>query len=54
MDMIRRGVFRSVAELRKAIVNYLEENNKEPKPFTWTATADQVFEKIRTFCKELH
>lgn len=53
MDMIRRGVFRSVPELKKAITNYLEENNKDPKPFTWTATADQVFEKIGSFCSGL-
>lgn len=53
MDMIRRGVFRSVAELKKAIKSYLEENNKDPKPFRWTATVDQVFEKIGSFCKGL-
>jgi len=42
-----------VPELKKAIVNYLEENNKDFKPLTWTATADKVFEKIGSFCKGL-
>ncbi|WP_411847609.1 IS630 family transposase [Roseibacillus persicicus] len=53
MDMIRRGVFHSVPELKKAITDYLEETNKDPKPFSWTATADQVFEKLSSFCSGL-
>lgn len=52
-DMIRRGVFRSVPQLKRAIMTYIEENNKDPKPFQWRATADQIFEKIESFCKGL-
>src|SRR5437867_4303166 len=33
---IRRGAFKSVAELRSAILEYLENHNADPKPFTWT------------------
>ena len=51
--MIRRGVFRSVPQLKKAIMSYIEENNKAPKPFKWTASADQIFEKIGSFCEGL-
>jgi len=53
MDMIRRGVFRSVPQLKKAIMSYIEQNNKAPKPFKWTASADQIFEKIGSFCEGL-
>ena len=53
MDMIRRGVFRSVPQLKKSIMNYIKKNNKDPKPFKWTASADQIFEKIASFCKGL-
>jgi DDE superfamily endonuclease len=38
-DAIRRGVFRSVAELKTAIQAYLEQHNGKPKPFVWTAKA---------------
>ena len=44
---IRRGVFHSVPELISAIETYLEANNTNPKPFLWTATADQILEKVR-------
>jgi transposase len=44
---IRRGVFRSVPELIAAIEAYLHANNDEPKPFVWTATAEQILEKVR-------
>jgi len=44
---IRRGVFRSVAELQKAIKDYLEHHNAEPIPFIWTASAASILEKVR-------
>ena len=48
---IRRGVFRSVAALRKAIMEYLEEHNKNPKPFVWTADADLILRRVAGVCK---
>jgi transposase len=44
---IRRGVFRSVPDLVAAIDSYLEAHNIDPKPFVWTATAEQILEKVR-------
>jgi len=44
---IRRGVFRSVPDLIAAIEAYLEANNNDPRPFVWTATAEQILEKVR-------
>lgn len=44
---IRRGVFRSVPDLIAAIEAYLTANNKDPKPFVWTATAEDILEKVR-------
>jgi transposase len=43
---IRRGVFHSVNELITAIENYLKANNANPKPFVWTATAEQILAKV--------
>ncbi|MGB9164425.1 MAG: IS630 family transposase, partial [Rhodomicrobium sp.] len=42
---IRRGVFKSVAELEAAIDDYLAKNNDSPKPFVWTKTANIILEK---------
>lgn len=44
---IRRGVFHSVPDLIAAIETYLATNNTDPQPFIWTATAEQILEKVR-------
>lgn len=51
--MIRRGTFRSVAELEQAIYQWLATWNESPRPFVWKATADVILEKVR-HCKELN
>ena len=38
-------------ELQDAIRHYLELNNRHPKPFIWTKTADQILESVAQFCK---
>lgn len=43
---IRRGVFRSVADLQAAINAFLDAWNKKPKPFVWTATVESITEKL--------
>jgi len=50
---IRRGTFRSVQSLEKAIKDYLEEHNKNPKPFKWTATADLILQKVKHVCQRI-
>jgi transposase len=45
-DRIRRGVFKSVAELEAAIQEYLDHHNANPKPFIWTASAAAILEKV--------
>src|SRR5712671_2370294 len=42
----RRGAFKSVAELKSAIMEYLENHNADPKPFIWTKSAGQILEKV--------
>ena len=42
---IRRGAFKSVAELEQAIMAYLANHNSNPKPFTWIKSAAAIFEK---------
>ena len=36
---IRRGSFRSVEELERAIEDYLKTHNEKPRPFVWTKSA---------------
>jgi len=43
---IRRGVFKSVAELEVAINEYIAAHNVKPKPFIWTAKASDILAKV--------
>jgi len=43
---IRRGVFKSVDELKQAIMDYLDNHNSHPTPYLWTKTAAQIFTKV--------
>jgi hypothetical protein len=43
---IRRGVFRSIADLQAAINASLAERNARPKPFLWTKSADAILAKL--------
>jgi transposase len=44
---LRRGSFHSLVALQKAINRYLEEYNRDPRPFVWTADTDIIVEKVR-------
>jgi serine/threonine protein kinase len=44
--MIRRGTFRSVEELERAIYAWLANWNNKPQPFVWKATADVILDKV--------
>ena len=44
---LRRGVFHSVAEVQQAIRSYVDEHNRNPKPYLWTANAKDILEKVK-------
>ena len=48
---IRRGTFRSVGELVRAILDYIRHRNRRPQPFVWTASARSIARKLR-HCNE--
>jgi transposase len=48
---IRRGVRKSVKALEDALKGYPDAHNKDPKPFTWTASADLILRKVEDVCK---
>jgi transposase len=43
---IRRGSFVSVPDLKRAIAEFLSAWNEDPKPFIWTATVEDIVQKI--------
>lgn len=45
-ERIRRGVFKSTADLERAIYDYIEDNNANPKPFVWTKSAGDIILKV--------
>jgi transposase len=46
-NQLRRGVFTSVEALEQCILAYVEQHNREPKPFIWTAKANDILEKVK-------
>jgi transposase len=48
---LRRGVHRSTKELEAAIRSFIKHHNKNPKPFVWHKTADQILDSVARFCK---
>ena len=44
---IRRGIFKSVADLEEAIRQYIREHNRSSKPFVWTKPPDTILAKLR-------
>ena len=42
---IRRGTINNVEQLIKAITDYIETHNQQPKAFVWTASAEKISRK---------
>jgi transposase len=51
---LRRGVFRSTTELERAIERYLEHHNRDPKPFIWTKSADEILQALAWTCARIN
>jgi transposase len=48
---LRRSAHRSVTELEDDIRKWINEWNKNPRPFTWTKTADDILETVAEYCQ---
>src|SRR6266513_424661 len=44
---LKRGVFRSLRELKDAIHRFLDHTNANPKPFTWTKDPNKIIAAVR-------
>src|ERR1022692_2971803 len=51
---LRRGVHRSTKELKAAINDFIEHHNRDPRPFIWHKTADQILDSVARFCKRIN
>ncbi len=48
---LRRGVHRSTKELERAIRDYIDHNNQNPKLLIWHKSADQILDSVARLCK---
>ena len=47
---IQRGVHTSVRQLETDIRTFIDLHNRNPKPFKWTKSADQILASVKRFC----
>ncbi len=50
---LRRGVHDSVAALEADIHTWIDSWNEDPKPFIWTKTADEIFERLTRYLQRI-
>jgi transposase len=50
---LRRGAHRSIQALEKDIRDWITDWNDNPKPFTWTKTADEILERLDSYLQRI-
>ena len=50
---VRRGSHTAVRALEKAMLDYLDQRNRDPKPFSWKADADLILGKVERLSKRI-
>ena len=50
---LRRSAHRSVTELETDIRKWINEWNKDPRPFIWTRSADDILETLAEYCQRI-
>jgi proline iminopeptidase len=50
---LRRSAHRSVTELETDIRKWINEWNKDPRPFVWTKSADEILETLAAYCQRI-
>jgi len=51
---LRRSAHRSVTELEADIRRWINEWNRDPKPFVWTKTADEILDTLAAYCRRIN
>ena len=50
---VRRGSHTAVRDLERAMLDYLDRRNRNPKPFIWKADADLILGKVERLCQRI-
>lgn len=50
---VRRGSHTAVRSLEKALLDYIDRRNQNPKPFVWTASSEFILGKVERLCKRI-
>jgi transposase len=50
---LRRGAHKSLHALEKDIRTWVASWNDNPRPFTWTKTADEIFERLNSYLQRI-
>jgi len=50
---LRRGTHRSTEELERAILDWTEGWNDNPRSFVWHKSADEIFDTLATYCERI-
>ena len=50
---LRRGAHRSIRALENDIRAWIEQWNRDPKPFVWTKTADEILERLASYLQRI-
>ena len=50
----RRGTHTSTAQPEKAITDHIEIHNRDPKPFRWTKSADDILNAVKSYCSIIY
>ena len=50
---LRRAAHRNVTELENDIRMWINEWNKDPRPFVWTKSADEILETLAAYCERI-
>lgn len=54
VNRIKRDSFASVADLERAMAEYIEHHNANPKPFVWSASANDILAKVTRAKAAMH
>ncbi|MFI6865253.1 IS630 family transposase [Streptomyces sp. NPDC050421] len=50
---LKRGIHRSVQALERDIRSWIADWNDHPRPFIWTRTADEILDKVASYCQRI-
>ncbi|HVI35590.1 MAG TPA: IS630 family transposase, partial [Gaiellales bacterium] len=52
-QLIRRGVHQSVIALENDVRQWINNWNKDPKPFVWTKTAEDILQSLAKYIAKI-